>query len=85
MDRDLGVALWRILLDGKFSLLDTWCSFVTANHKHAITKDEWSLTFEFVHSIDGDLDKFDENGKCLGARYASPTLGYSLINPFHRF
>lgn len=62
LDRDVAVALWRILLDGRFGLVNEWCDFVETNHKHAITRDEWMQTFEFVHQIGTDLSEFDDNG-----------------------
>lgn len=39
----VAVAAWRELLQGRFRLLDRWCSFMTSSYKQlVVTEDTWT-------------------------------------------
>lgn len=61
MEVATAVALWRLLLPGRFALLDEWCDFVEKTRKHAISHDTWMLLVEFAKVVDKDLNGYDEN------------------------
>mmetsp|Transcript_12098 Transcript_12098/g.21581 ORF Transcript_12098/g.21581 Transcript_12098/m.21581 type:complete len:263 (-) Transcript_12098:62-850(-) len=61
MPLETAVALWELLLKDKFELLEEWCSFVQANRQHAISKDEWSMLYEFSQVVDKSLSGYDPN------------------------
>jgi hypothetical protein len=80
LDRDVAIALWGILLEGRFGLIEEWSEYVETHHKHAITRDEWMQTFEFVHQIDIDLASFDDNGESVC--HLTPTDVFVSIRSF---
>ena len=53
-------------LRGRFALLDEWCGYVTENHRHPVTRDEWAMLLEFSLQVDKDLANYDEDGAWLG-------------------
>ncbi|GAQ78448.1 Protein of unknown function DUF298 [Klebsormidium nitens] len=53
---------WRLVLAGRFRLLDQWCSFVRVHQKHAITEDTWRQVLDFSRSIHEDLSNYDPEG-----------------------
>lgn len=46
--------LWRILLPNRFVLLAQWLEYVSKNHKHSITKDEWRFLPDFARTVPVD-------------------------------
>lgn len=43
----VAVAAWRGLLQGRFRLLDRWCSFITSSYKQlVVTEDTWTQVSE---------------------------------------
>lgn len=59
---EVAVELWKLLLKGRFSLLDKWSQFVSEKHKRMISKDTWMLLLDFVEQYPGDLSNYDTNG-----------------------
>lgn len=59
---DVAIPMWKLLLDGKYAKLDTWCEFVEKKHGKSISKDTWNLFYDFVIGVGIDLNKFDADG-----------------------
>ncbi|GAU93961.1 hypothetical protein RvY_05812 [Ramazzottius varieornatus] len=63
LDFDVAVAYWRIILTGRFSLLELWLEFLKEfNKNRSISRDTWNLVFDFAVNINGDLKRFDGEG-----------------------
>ncbi|XP_055332777.1 DCN1-like protein 2 [Paramacrobiotus metropolitanus] len=63
LDHDVAVAYWRILLTGRFALLEQWLQFLKeCNHTRSVPRDTWNLLFDFVASVNADLNKYDKDG-----------------------
>ena len=59
---DTALAMWQLLFaEQGWPLVQTWCNFLEANHKHAISKDTWSQLLDFAKIVrtEGDLKEFD--------------------------
>mmetsp|Transcript_6228 Transcript_6228/g.12687 ORF Transcript_6228/g.12687 Transcript_6228/m.12687 type:complete len:266 (+) Transcript_6228:153-950(+) len=61
MQTETAVALWNLLLPGRFELLKEWNDYIEKHRKHAISKDEWQLLLQFAKTTDKDLNGYDEN------------------------
>lgn len=59
---ETAVAMWKVLLTDRWSLVDEWCDFLTAEHNKAITHDTWSQALEFSRAIGPDLEGYDPAG-----------------------
>ncbi len=61
---ETAVALWGIVLAGRFPHLEEWCEFVTSKGLRVVTKDLWSQLLEFVKVANGPrgLQDFDPDG-----------------------
>ncbi|KAJ3363529.1 hypothetical protein GGF31_000939 [Allomyces arbusculus] len=57
---DVAVELWNLLLQGRFSRLDTWLEFVQEHHKRTIPKDTWNMLLDFT--LLTNLDEYDPFG-----------------------
>lgn len=54
------VAAWRLLLCGRFRLLDRFCSFVTTHLKSTvILEDTWRQVLDFSRTVHEDLSNYD--------------------------
>ncbi|KAL3695170.1 hypothetical protein R1sor_008821 [Riccia sorocarpa] len=56
------VAAWRLVLTGRFRLLDQWCAFVLVHQRHSISEDTWRQVLEFSRSVHEDLSNYDPEG-----------------------
>ncbi|KAL2623081.1 hypothetical protein R1flu_003286 [Riccia fluitans] len=59
---DTAVVAWRMVLTGRFRLLDQWCAFVLVHHRHSISEDTWRQVLEFSRSVHEDLSNYDPEG-----------------------
>lgn len=53
---------WKVVLAGKFGLLDDWCNFMQVEVAKAVQKDTWDLFLDFVNQVGDNLNQFDEGG-----------------------
>lgn len=53
---------WKIVLAGRFPLLDEWCTFVAQHNRRSITRDTWNLLLDFALTINSDLANYDDEG-----------------------
>jgi DCN1-like protein 1/2 len=60
--KPVAIALWGIVLDGRFASLGQWVAFVEQHKTLAISRDTWMQTLEFARATKGGLDGYDENG-----------------------
>ncbi|KAL7140978.1 hypothetical protein ABFS83_08G023800 [Erythranthe nasuta] len=56
------VMAWRLVLAGRFRLLNRWCNFVEKNHRHNISEDTWRQVLAFSRSVHENLDGYDPEG-----------------------
>ncbi|KAI7868249.1 DCN1-like protein 2 [Spinellus fusiger] len=59
---EAAIELWRLLLTGRFHLLDSWIQFLQEKHGKAISRDTWSLFYEFASQKDLNVDTHDADG-----------------------
>ncbi|MCD9644263.1 hypothetical protein HAX54_032444 [Datura stramonium] len=56
------IAAWKIVLAGRFRLLDQWCSFVEKNQRYNISEDTWQQVLSFSRSVHENLEGYDREG-----------------------
>eukprot|EP00298_Acanthocystis_sp_HF-20_P004248 c14591_g1_i1.p1 GENE.c14591_g1_i1~~c14591_g1_i1.p1 ORF type:complete len:269 (-),score=88.44 c14591_g1_i1:122-928(-) len=59
---ETATALWSIILVGRWKHLDLWNKFVLEQYKHSISKDTWTMLYDFIRDVGDDLDKYDAEG-----------------------
>ena len=63
LSHELSIGMWQLLLADKFSNLPMWIEFLEARpNKYPLSKDTWSLLYEFSKQIKGDLSNYDDDG-----------------------
>ncbi|KAL3813384.1 hypothetical protein ACJIZ3_014652 [Penstemon smallii] len=53
---------WRLVLAGRFRLLNHWCSFVEENQRHNISEDTWRQVLAFSRCVHENLEGYDPEG-----------------------
>ncbi|KAJ1292012.1 hypothetical protein BS78_02G360600 [Paspalum vaginatum] len=71
------VAAWKIVLNGRFRLLDRWCNFVEKYQRHNISEDTWQQLLAFSRCVNEDLEGYDPRG-------AWPVLIDDFVEQMHR-
>ncbi|KAG8099305.1 hypothetical protein GUJ93_ZPchr0013g37653 [Zizania palustris] len=71
------VTAWRMVLDGRFRLLDRWCNFVEKYQRYNITEDTWKQLLAFSKWVNEDLEGYDPKGAC-------PVLVDDFVEHMHR-
>ncbi|KAK3127790.1 hypothetical protein QOZ80_7AG0578470 [Eleusine coracana subsp. coracana] len=71
------VTAWRIVLNGRFRLLDRWCNFVDKYQRHNISEDTWQQLLAFSRCVNEDLEGYDPRG-------AWPVLIDDFVEHMHR-
>ncbi|KAK6913274.1 Potentiating neddylation domain [Dillenia turbinata] len=56
------VTAWRLVLAGRFRLLNQWCDFVEKNQRYNISEDTWRQVLAFSRSVHEDLKGYDSEG-----------------------
>ncbi|XP_057963092.1 defective in cullin neddylation protein AAR3 [Malania oleifera] len=56
------ITAWRIVLAGRFRLLNQWCSFVEKNQRHNISEDTWRQVLAFSRCVHENLEGYDPEG-----------------------
>ncbi|XP_020272003.1 uncharacterized protein LOC109847171 isoform X2 [Asparagus officinalis] len=56
------ISAWRLVLTGRFRLLNQWCNFVEKHQKHNISEDTWQQLLAFSRSVNEDLEGYDPKG-----------------------
>ncbi|XP_074566501.1 defective in cullin neddylation protein AAR3-like [Curcuma longa] len=56
------LAGWRLVLNGRFRLLDEWCNFVGMHQRHNILEDTWQQVLAFSRYVNEDLEGYDPKG-----------------------
>ncbi|GAA0148734.1 ubiquitin-protein ligase [Lithospermum erythrorhizon] len=56
------VMAWRLVLAGRFRLLNEWCDFVEKNQRHNISEDTWRQVLAFSRCVHENLEGYDPEG-----------------------
>nr|GMD88735.1 DCN1-like protein 2 isoform X3 [Ipomoea batatas] len=72
------VMAWRLVLAGRFRLLDQWCDFVEKNQRHNISEDTWRQVLAFSRCVHENLEGYDPEG-------AWPVLIDDFVEHMYRF
>ncbi|GFQ02146.1 dcn1-like protein 2, partial [Phtheirospermum japonicum] len=56
------VMAWRLVLSGRFRLLNQWCIFVEKNQRHNISEDTWRQVLAFSRCVHENLEGYDPEG-----------------------
>lgn len=56
------IMAWKLVLSGRFRLLNQWCSFVENNQRHNISEDTWRQVLAFSRCVQGNLEGYDPEG-----------------------
>ncbi|KAL2499934.1 protein of unknown function (DUF298) [Abeliophyllum distichum] len=56
------VMAWRLVLAGRFRLIDQWCNFVEGNQRHNISEDTWRQVLAFSRCVHENLEGYDPEG-----------------------
>ncbi|KAF9626198.1 hypothetical protein IFM89_031325 [Coptis chinensis] len=53
---------WKLVLKGRFRLLNEWCGFVEKHQRHNIPEDTWQQLLAFSRCVHEDLEGYDPKG-----------------------
>ncbi|KAG1680392.1 hypothetical protein FOA52_015483 [Chlamydomonas sp. UWO 241] len=65
MQTDVAIELWRLVLSGRFRLLDRFCAFAEARpagELRVVTEDQWRQVLDFSRAVHEDLSNYDAGG-----------------------
>ncbi|XP_004304303.1 PREDICTED: defective in cullin neddylation protein 1 [Fragaria vesca subsp. vesca] len=74
----MAISAWRIVLAGRFRLLNQWCEFVEKNQRHNISEDTWRQVLAFSRCVHENLEGYDPEG-------AWPVLIDDFVEHMYRF
>ncbi|KAI4346607.1 hypothetical protein L6164_007489 [Bauhinia variegata] len=58
----MAVTAWKLVLAGRFALLDQWCDFVEKNQRYNISEDTWQQVLAFSWGTHENLEGYDPEG-----------------------
>lgn len=61
LDVSVAKAAWEVLLKGRFAFMDEWMTFLDTKKPAKITRDVWSMVYEFSNEYKDNLDGYDPN------------------------
>ncbi|KAI3784839.1 hypothetical protein L1987_43945 [Smallanthus sonchifolius] len=56
------IMAWKLILSGRFRLLNQWCSFIENNQRHNISEDTWRQVLAFSRCVHENLEGYDPEG-----------------------
>lgn len=56
------IMAWRLVLVGRFRLLNQWCKFVEENQRHNISEDTWRQVLAFSRCVHENLEGYNPEG-----------------------
>ncbi|KFK33770.1 hypothetical protein AALP_AA5G057900 [Arabis alpina] len=56
------ITAWKLVLAGRFRLLDRWCDFIEKNQRHNISEDTWQQVLAFSRCVHENLEGYDSEG-----------------------
>ncbi|XP_011010654.1 PREDICTED: uncharacterized protein LOC105115464 [Populus euphratica] len=56
------ITAWKLILAGRFRLLNQWCDFVQENQRHNISEDTWQQVLAFSRCVHENLEGYDPEG-----------------------
>lgn len=56
------IMAWKLVLSGRFRLLNQWCSFIEKNQRHNISEDTWGQVLAFSRCVHENLEGYDPEG-----------------------
>ncbi|KAF6171841.1 hypothetical protein GIB67_007362 [Kingdonia uniflora] len=59
---NIAIDAWRLILTGRFRLLNQWCDFIEKNRRHNISEDTWQQVLGFSRCVHEDLEGYDSKG-----------------------
>lgn len=62
IDLETAKIMLNLLLQGRWSLLDQFCSFLDKCHNKCVNRDQWNNVLEFSRNIKSDLSNYDMDG-----------------------
>lgn len=62
LQMDVALPTWKLLLKDRYTDIDKWCEFYETRIKKSVSKDLWTLFFDFALDIGANVNKYDENG-----------------------
>ncbi|XP_024007011.1 uncharacterized protein LOC18012210 isoform X1 [Eutrema salsugineum] len=69
---------WKLVLVGRFRLLNHWCDFIEKNQRHNISEDTWQQVLAFSRCVHENLEGYDSEG-------AWPVLIDDFVEHMYRF
>ncbi|KAF5208345.1 Dcn1-like protein [Thalictrum thalictroides] len=71
------IVAWKLVLNGRFRLLNEWCNFVEKHQRHNVSEDTWQQILAFSRCVHEDLEGYDPKG-------AWPVLIDDFVDYMHR-
>ncbi|KAH0869891.1 hypothetical protein HID58_076913 [Brassica napus] len=56
------ITAWKLVLAGRFRLLNRWCDFTEKNQRHNISEDTWQQVLAFSRCVHENLEGYDSEG-----------------------